>query len=191
MKRLSINLILLVFSVTAMFGCGGSKSLHGTGKGDVPNWFTNRPNDPNYFFDASTATSQDLQLAIDKATVSARAEIGRQVDLKVKALQKRFNEEVGVGEDSEFATLFTSVTKIIVSTSLSGSKVIKQKQSRDGGVWRAYVLVEYPIGEANQALLNQIKKNQNMYTRFRASEAFKELERETKKYEEFTDNQMQ
>ena len=98
---------------------------------------------------------------------------------------------MGIGEDAELMQQFTSATKTVVSTSLSGSRVSKQKQSRDGSIWRAYVLVEYPIGAANQALLNQIKKSQNMYTRFRASEAFKELEEETTKYDEWKKGQMQ
>jgi hypothetical protein len=190
MRKLLFVISLLVI-VPALVGCGGSKSLQSPGEGDVPDWFNNPPNDPNYLFQSSTATSRDLQLAIDKATTSARAEIGRQVDVKVKALQKRFDEEVGIGEDSELMQQFTSATKTVVSTSLSGSSVIKQKQSREGSIWRAYVLVEYPIGAANQALLDQIKKSQNMYTRFRASEAFEELEEETRKYEEWKKNQMQ
>jgi hypothetical protein len=189
--RKFLFVISLFIIVPALVGCGGSKSLQSTDEGNVPDWFTNPPSDPNYFFSPSTATSQDLQLAIDKATTGARAEIGRQVDVKVKALQKRFDEEVGMGENAELMQQFTSATKTVVSTSLSGSRVSKQKQSRDGSIWRAYVLVEYPIGEANQALLNQIKKSQNMYTRFRASEAFKELEEETTKYDEWKKGQMQ
>jgi len=62
---------------------------------------------------------------------------------------------------------------------------------KDGTLWRAYVLVEYPIGAANQAFMEQVKKNDQMYTRFRASQTFKELDDEVKKYEDFKKQQTQ
>ena len=43
--------------------------------------------------------------------------------------------------------------------------------------------MELPIGAANAEMLAKIKENERMYTRYRASEAFKELEEEVEKYE--------
>jgi len=184
--------MVVLTAVLLLAGCGGgSKELSAVNTGEVPDWFVNVPQDPNYLFAVQTATSQDLQLAIDKAITGARAEIGRQVDTKIKALQKSFQEEVGMGEDAQLLSQFTSATKTVVSTSLSGSRVRQQKQVRDGNMWRSYVMVEYPIGAANQALVNQLKANQQMYTRFRASETFKELEEEADKYDQFKKEQGQ
>lgn len=188
--RVTVSILLILGLAIAIFGCASSqKGLSEAATGAVPEWFSNPPQDPNYLFAATTATSQDLQLAIDKAITSARAEIGRQTEVRVKALQKRFDEEVGIGDDAQLLQQFTAATKTVVSTSLSGSRVSKQTQVKDGNLWRAYVLVEYPIGAANEAFMQQIKKNNQMYTRFRASETFKELEEEVKKYEEFKKQQ--
>ena len=41
-----------------------------------------------------------------------------------------------------------------------------------------------PIGEANKALMDRIKANKRLYTEFRATKAFEELDEEIKKYEE-------
>jgi len=76
-----------------------------------------------------------------------------------------------------------------VSTTLNGSHVKSHNISKDGNLWRAYVLVEYPIGAANQAFMDQMKKNDQMYTRFRATQTFKELDDEVKKYEDFKKQQ--
>ncbi len=182
----SLALIVVVF----LIGCGGgTQTLPSAAEGTVPTWFTSVPQDPNFIFAANTATSQDLQLSIDKATTGARAEIGRQVEVRINALQKRFDEEVGVGEDTQLLQSFTQASKTVVSTSLSGSRIKYQEQYKDGNLWRSYVLVEYPIGAANEALMAQIKKNEQMYTRFRASETFKELDDEVKKYEEWKKQQ--
>ena len=130
-----------------------------------------------------------MDLAVQKASTDARAEIGRQMELKVNALQKKFAEEVGSGEGSQLLEQFTTATKTVVSTELTGSKITKKEISQDGNNYRAYVLAEYPIGAAQQAFLKQISKNEELYTRYRSSEAFKELDEDVKKYEEWKKTQ--
>jgi hypothetical protein len=124
-----------------------------------------------------------MQLAVDKAIQSARTEVGRQVETKISGLQKRFQEETGIGDDAQLLDQFTQASKSVVSTSLSGSKEKQKKVVKDGNNWRAYVLVEYPLGAAQQALKEQIKKNEQLYTRFQASKTYKELDDEVTKYE--------
>jgi hypothetical protein len=160
-----------------------------TDVGDIPDWYMDPPEDDNYIYSSKTATSQDMQLAIDKATTDARAEIGRTIELKLEGLQKRFDEEVGVRENATLLSQYTQATKTVVSTSLSGSKVKQKEFFKDGDIWRSYVMVEYPVGEANDAFVQQIKKQEELYTRFRSSETFKELEDEVKKYEEWKEKQ--
>lgn len=188
MKKVIFLLPLLALS---LFGCGGSKSLQSASTGDIPEWYTNPPQDPNYLFAANSQVSQDMQLAMDKATEAARADIARQIEVKIQGLQKRFTEETGTGNDAELLQMFTQAEKTVVSTTLQGSSVKYQKIAKDGGLWRAYVLVQYPIGAANTALMQQIKSNNQMYTRFRASQAFKELQDEVDKYEKFKQEQSQ
>lgn len=180
----SIISFLLVAMSLMLIGCSGTKSLQATDTGDVPDWFTNVPKDPNFLYGAKTATSQDLQLALDKASTDARAEIARQVEIKVEGLQKRFQEETGTSTDAQLLDQFTQVNKTVVSTSLSGTQIAKQKQMKDGNLWRAYVLVEYPVGAANEAFIKQIKNNEQLYTRLRATQTFKELDEEVKKLED-------
>ncbi|MEX2088722.1 MAG: hypothetical protein WEB62_03085, partial [Bacteroidota bacterium] len=114
---------------------------------------------------------------------------GRQVEVKINGLQKRFTEETGTADNSQLLDMFTQAGKTIVSTALTGSRVAKQTTLKDGNNWRAYVLVEYPIGAANQALMQQLKNNEQMYTRFRASQVYKELDDEVQKYEEWKKDQ--
>lgn len=178
-------------SLVALFliGCGGSQPLPQTDTGDVPEWYANVPADPNYLYSVNTSTSKDMQLAVDKAMQAARTEIGRQVEVKVNALQKRFQEETGIGDDAQLLDQFTQASKTVVSTSLSGSKEKQKKIVKDGNNWRAYVLIEYPLGAAQEALREQIKKNEQLYTRFRASQTYQELDNEVQKYEQFKKGQ--
>lgn len=157
----------------------------------APQWFTTPPKDERYFYGVATATSKDLQLALDKASVDARAEIGRQVELRVLGLQKKFNEEIGMGDDVQLTQMYTKISKMVVSTSLSGSKIKDQKFQQEGGIYRAFSLVEYPAGVGSQELLNQIKNQKEMYTRFRGLETYKELDEEAKRYDEWKKQQAQ
>lgn len=189
MFKSTIILCMILFSLLYL-GCGSSqKNLSGADTGDIPEWFINTPQDPNYIFGAATGTSQDMQLAINKAEVEGRANIGRTLELKMNSLQKKFEEEVGAAENSTLLQQFTQATKAVVSITLSGSSIKEKKLIQDGNIWRAYVLIQYPLGEANQTLLSQIKKNEEMYTRFRSTQAFDELDKEVQKYDEFKTKQ--
>jgi len=184
MRTLSFTAIAVLATVT-LFGCGSaSQSMQSADAGAIPDWFTSIPKDPAVFYAANTQVSQDLQLAIDKATQGARTEISRMVETKITGLQARFTEETGTANNAQLLDMFTQANKSVVASSLAGSRVSKQKQMKDGNNWRAYVLVEYPTGAASAALAQRIKANDDLYTRFRASQTFKELDDEVKKYEE-------
>lgn len=183
MKK-QLTFILAFALLLFLTSCGGSKELAKTDSGDIPDWYLTTPEDPDHIFASASATSRDMEIAISKATTEARAKIARTLEIKVNSMQKKFEEEVGQGENSEFLSQFTQATKTVVSTELNGSKITKKKITEDGGNWRAYVLAEYPIGAAQQAFLNQISKNDKLYTRVRAGDAFKELGEEVKKYED-------
>lgn len=183
--RTLISIVFLGIIVLTLFGCSsGSQSAAATSTGDIPDWYVNVPKDPNVFFATSSQVSADMQLAVEKATQAARTELGRMVETKVSGLQKRFTEETGTSNNSQLLDMFTQASKNVVSTSLSGSKENKKKIVKDGSNWRAYVLVEYPVGAASEALMQQIKNNEQMFTRFRAAKTFEELDKEVKDYEE-------
>lgn len=149
----------------------------------IPDWFLQLPDDPDYLFATATMTSRDMQIAVDKATTSARTELSKQLETKFSNLTKLFQEEVGAGESSELLQQFTSATKAVTSQTISGSKIDKKDVQSESGVYRIYVLMSLPIGTANQMLMDKIKANQNLYTRFRATKAFEELDKELKKEE--------
>jgi hypothetical protein len=181
---------LLALATLLLVSCGGGpQSLQSASECDIPEWYSSVPSDPHYLLAARTAVSQDMQLALDKAVTDGRAEIGRQTELKIQGLQKRFDEEVGLNADAKLMSQFTQANKTVVSTSLSGSRVRTQVLCKDGSLYRAYVLVEYPIGAANEALMQQIKRNNEMHTRLRSSQTFKELDTEVQKYEELKKQQ--
>ena len=154
-----------------------------TDLGEQPDWFLESPQAPDYLYAATTQTSKDMQMAIDKATMSGREEISRQMEAKLETLRKRFEEDTGLGSESSLLQNFDQAGRVVSSETLSGSYAKSKKTVREDQVWRAYVLVEYPIGEANRSLMKKIKASKEMYTRFRATKAFEELDKEVEKFE--------
>ena len=73
------------------------------------------------------------------------------------------------------------IKNVVKETQLRGAKLKDSKFVATNGKVQAYVLVEYPIGAANQALVDQIKKDATLTQRARRSEAFKELEKEVER----------
>lgn len=183
-KSIRISLVVAFLgSVILWVGCGGGGGV------STPKWYVDIPSDPNYLYDPAMAQSKNMQFAVDKAGHEARVEIANQLETKVMGLFKQYREEVGDPENAEFNELATSVSKAIVSQVINGSKVSKQEIKQKDKLYEVYVLMEMPLGEVKAALMGKIKANQNMYTRFRASQGFNELEKEVEKYEQWKKEQ--
>lgn len=179
----------LIFSILSFWGCAGPKTTNlaptPTEKviAGIPEWYKNPPTDSEHLFAAATATSRDMQLATQKAKTLAQANLAQQLSTKLANLTKQFQEETGEAEDSQLLTQFTSATKTVTDETLVGTTAEKQEILPEQGIYRVYILMSLPIGKANQALMDKIRGDQTLYTRFRSTQAFEELEKELKAQE--------
>lgn len=185
--------VLALVIVSLVAGCGGkSKQTVVTPTGakmKAPEWYVHPPQDEDALVAVATATSRDMQTAVDKAKQDGRTEIARQLDVRITGMSKRFVEETGIDDDTELLGMFTQASKSVVSDSLTGTQVAEQELFREGQGYRAYVMVQMPIGEANARLVEKIRSQERLYTRFRASETFEELDALVKEYEEWKQQQ--
>jgi hypothetical protein len=150
----TLILALIVFSMfpTIKADCNERKENE---KRDVPDWFVNVPEDESRIYASATAKSTDLRVAIRIASEQARINLARQIDVKVGYLLKKFLEEV-TEEDAKTEVILTpntpALSKSIVSQVLKGSKIRKQSVKQDGPFYRAYVLMELPLGQTHPSL---------------------------------------
>jgi hypothetical protein len=151
----------------------------------LPDWFMTLPTDANSVYSAGTATSPDLQLAFDKATLNAKRVLADRINSLVSSKMKEFVAEIGQGEDTEVVTESERVTtNLITEVNINGYTQSDAQVIQQGSNYRAYILLQYPIGKANRILIDQIKQNRILEARLRASEAFKELEEEIERARE-------
>jgi hypothetical protein len=149
---------------------------------DLPDWFLKPPADANAVYAAGTATSSDLQMAIDKAVLGAKRSLADRVNSHLSAKMKEFMSETGAAEDAQVMEESQQVTEnLVTEVNLAGYTVYKEKIVPANTQYRAYVLLQYPLGEANRLLLDRVKRNNRLQTRLQASKAFRELEKDIQK----------
>jgi len=191
MYRKAFLVILGLFILASLTGCGGTPKTGITPPASdaiiesAPKWFLNPPQDEEYISGTGTATSRDMQLARDKAVETARLDVAKTLEIRYEAIAKRFQEEVGTSLDAQYLDQFTQATKSTVSQVLIGATVDKSSISAEKGVFRAFALVKLPLGATSEALINRVKQEEQLYTRFRSTQVFDELNKETQKFEEW------
>ena len=180
-----VSLLLLAL---LLYRCGGPETTNlapdATKKTleNLPEWFLQPPINEEHLSAAASATSRDMQVAILKARNTAQADLAQQLETRMANLTRQFQEETGLGEDSELLTQFSSATKAVTNQTLNGVRTARDKLLSEKGIYRAYVLMELPLGKANQLLMDKIQSNQHLYTRFRATQAFEELDKELQSF---------
>tara|TARA_B100001250_G_C19685016_1_gene737643 strand:+ start:460 stop:1059 length:600 start_codon:yes stop_codon:yes gene_type:complete len=193
MNKSNINKILLmVFSMLLMMNCGGKKGpdlspeVSRKTLKNAPKWFIDTPEKDGYKYTTATSTSQDMQLAVNKARLDAAQNLAGQVSSEMNGLVKRAQEETGLGADSDLIDQFSQTQEQVIATSLKdwrvSEKEIQEEKSNNRKIYRAYVLIEWDEGAANKRLLQKIKEDEKLYTLMRSTELFEEMDEKVEKY---------
>ena len=196
MKSLYYSLTLLIVFI---IGCGGStppprapvdmqtqpQASNPQTPMDVPNWFmmTPEPDDEYAVYATGEASSRKMNIAMQKSTQVARANLGQSINAKVQSLVESMVEEAGMGDNTQITEFFSEASKSVSNETLSGAIVIKKYpyQTSSGG-YRVYVLMglkrEPFDNSVGKAIVSKVKENQEeaMYATFKKTQAFNRLE---------------
>lgn len=181
MPRLGFRFFGLLLLGAVLVRCGISNKSVGENK-NVPEWYLDTPEAPDYIYAAKSATLQKRQAAIDTATYSARVDLAKSLETKIESMMKQYREET----EGEMLHHLIKTQKSITSQVLHGSmKKETEVYQEDDGPYRAFVLMEVPVGKVAATFLNEMReKDPEGYTRFRASQAFEEMQEVIDKYKE-------
>ena len=156
---------------------------------EVPKWFVEKKDDKGFLgkkdkffiYGVGVATSPDLQLAIEKATIIAKADIADVIRGEINRETKIFNQEIGQGEGNReiVSEAQDTIINIITNTKVIGYERWKiQFALTPKEEYRVYIGLQYPLEEYNKlrelvdkemlSELNSIANN--------SEEAFKSLE---------------
>ncbi len=145
----------------------------------VPDWYVNPPHDDKFLVASGSATSVDMQFALTKAQVTARAALAEQMQATYKILSKQFAEEVGRDEANRLLDQFTRMVEAVVNANLVNTNLRQQYLQQEAEGYRAFVLVSVSRDDLAARLLKELKANEALYSHLRATQAFKDLEAQT------------
>ena len=128
---------------------------------EVPQWyidasvsegFFDRGTDSNYLYSVGQGSSPDLQLAIDKATMVAKAALADQLQGQMNQRTELYITEVGSNTNKDVASkIENTIVNIIEKTMVQGYETWeKAVYETPVGQYRVYIGLKMGVGEANR-----------------------------------------
>ena len=151
---------------------------------ETPDWCLNLPESNIALYKCGVGESKNLNMARNRATLDAKRGLADQIDSEISSRMEDFLEASGTGDNEEIKQRSEIVTKnVTVAAQMTGFKEVFSETQSIGSRFIHYVLIGYPVGQANQTLVNQIKADEVLSTTEAADDAIAELEAEImKKY---------
>ena len=149
---------------------------------DIPSWCIELPKSNVAIYSCGIGNSSQLNLARSRALLDAKRQIADQIDSEISSRMEDFLKSTGMGSNEQVKQASEIITKnTTIQAKLIGYKQTKTDAVSMDGKYQFYVLIEYPVGDANKALLNQIKQDDVLSTQKDADKAMAELEAEIEK----------
>ena len=160
---------ILLASLFFLISCAGS----------IPGWYTKIPDKKGYRYAVGTEKGDELQNAQDEAREIAVRALAQQMQTEMSGNMKRAQEEIN---DRAAVDNFRSTQTNTFSLKIGDYRVAKQEVSREKGLFRVFVLVEYDEGAATKRLLDKIKQNKELHEAMRTTQLYKEMEKEVEAF---------
>jgi hypothetical protein len=148
----------------------------------VPDWFIQPPeNTAQHIFVVGEATGPFLGMTVQKATLDADAKLAFQMKSQVEAMIKSFKTDTGGKYGAESAEM---LTRKVASATIIGHHKVDSQITQEGSTFRVFVLMRYPLGDANQLLTAELasraQRNQAVNARRAEQELKEQVERNRK-----------
>ena len=144
----------------------------------MPDWYTKPPKDKDAIYEKAVAKSKDMQMAMNKATMLAKAQLAVTIKGEVNSLMRLYvdeNGDVNNAQASNNASVTTSQEALLAK--IVGAHEEKSQIFQEGDKYVAYVLIKYPMGDMNKLLMDQLRQEDAANSRVRADEAYDTIER--------------
>ena len=113
-------------TLTALLAaCGSTPPTSEDLNSDIPDWVMNPVVEDSFSAAACVPSSGHMSIDRANATALSRVDLAQQINTKVQALDKTYQERINVDQGSQVGSTFSSVSKQLADQSLIGSRVIK------------------------------------------------------------------
>ncbi len=188
MKKNIVLLVLsLLFILLVLAGCSKDKvqvqaQVQGTPE-EYPSWYLSQ-DDPDYVCAYGFAIKANQRASVESARENAMQEIAYYVEAKVTTMLKDYIQEAGEVAP-QVLSLTESAAKTVAEAKFSGvitGKLDTRQVEVDGDTrYKSYIQLKVPAKQVNKGVYDFVRSEEAMYSEFKASQAFQELERSLEK----------
>lgn len=178
-------------TVTAFLAaCGSTANKSEALNANIPAWVLQPQVEDGLASSTCVPSSGQFSIDRDMAASQSRIELARQLSLKVKAMDKTYQERINVGDGVQTGATFSSVSKQLTDQALVGSRVIKTEFAEFDGKNQLCVLTALGSSSTKELFDNIMKSSERnmtlsqeemLYQEFKAQKAQDELEAELQK----------
>jgi len=135
----------------------------------IPAWYIKQPDStPEFIYVAGTALSRDMAMSNHKAQLDAETHLANKIAGEINTLTKDYKRDVG---DEFIQSTEIVANKIATDVKVIGGIVVDRQVYPEGGGYRTYSLLKFPLGSSNQMLQSYLNRRS-----FRASREAAERE---------------
>jgi len=125
---------------------------------DVPPWYVKAPaSTDEYMFVTGTGLSSDLSMSRAKALLDAQHQLASKLNGVIDASTRQQRKDTAGTVNSDYTSV--TVRKNIIETAITGHHLEDSKIQAENRGYRTFVLVRYPVGDANKLLRQQEQRD--------------------------------
>lgn len=143
---------------------------------NAPEWFNNPPvSTKDVLYVTGTSNSINYGSSRNKALLDAQVQLGDKLNGEMNALIQQYQNDAG---DSYSTSTTTNIKKLIAGTDLTGFSIDKLTTIKVGSEFQTFVLLRYPLGEANELMKRKLAGQERKELSLRARQGQIDLQRE-------------
>jgi hypothetical protein len=143
---------------------------------NAPEWFNSPPaSTKDVLYVTGTSNSVNYGSSRNKALLDAQVQLGDKLNGEMNALIQQYQNDAG---DSYSSSTTTNVKKLIAGTDLTGFSIDRLTTIKVGTEFQTFVLLRYPLGEANELMKRKLAGQERKELNLRARQGQIDLQRE-------------
>ena len=147
----------------------------------VPDWCTEMPISKSSIYACGIGNSSNLNMSNSRALIDGKSKLASQINNEITSRMTDLLEDLGNYDEQVKQASERVIKSVSRETQIAGYQEVKSEFQNIGDKFQTYVLLEYPIDQANQLLFEQIKQDSILSNQEAIDSALEELEAEIKK----------
>ena len=125
----------------------------------VPDWCKKMPKSDLFIYACGIGNSSNLNMSNSRALLDGKAKLANQINGQITSRMTDLLEDLGENNNQVIQASERVIKSVTKETQVAGFKEVQSEFQNIGSKFQTYILLEYPIGEANQLLYNKIKND--------------------------------